>query len=419
MSQKRIAGSELNHDNWNDEEENEDAGEFKKATTDILEKRIRKIAKRRMPNKTSETEALNNPFIGFGGFQKESSAALSPFGFLSKIPSQSATLKVNGEQKPMKTTVSSKNKEKNLEYFNKVKGLNKAFVEWIKSNIEENDLCDFTPVFRDYEKYMKKFEDLKENNLNASINLAPETTHMSKFSFEKPKTSPVGFFSAPNTTSSNVSVFFDKSEPVQKSPSTQEIEKNQKFSFGSANQTTPIQPTSKLPLSTPFSFGLSTNAHFSGFGAATSTPFSFNNVGQTAISTTENVNNGEDEADEEPPKNEFVPVVEEDSLYSKRCKVFVKTANEYADRGVGTLYIKKVDEKIQLLVRADTNLGNIIFNIIITAGLPVSRQGKNNVMIVCVPTPDSKPIPTPVLIRVKTSEEADELKKKIEKYIDN
>jgi nuclear pore complex protein Nup50 len=42
-------------------------------------------------------------------------------------------------------------------------------------------------------------------------------------------------------------------------------------------------------------------------------------------------------------------------------------------------------------------------------------MGKNNVMIVCVPTPDEKPPPTSVLIRVKTGEEADDLLNAINK----
>ena len=33
---KRNAGSELNHDNWDEEEETEEAGEFKKASDDQM-----------------------------------------------------------------------------------------------------------------------------------------------------------------------------------------------------------------------------------------------------------------------------------------------------------------------------------------------------------------------------------------------
>lgn len=45
-------------------------------------------------------------------------------------------------------------------------------------------------------------------------------------------------------------------------------------------------------------------------------------------------------------------------------------------------------------------------------------MGKNNVMMVCIPNPPfdpkSPPVPTPLLFRVKTGEEADELLSKLE-----
>ncbi|EDS43098.1 nucleoporin [Culex quinquefasciatus] len=48
-------------------------------------------------------------------------------------------------------------------------------------------------------------------------------------------------------------------------------------------------------------------------------------------------------------------------------------------------------------------------NIILNETMPVQGMGKNNVMLVCVPTPETKPPPTSVLLWVKTGEEADEL----------
>lgn len=50
--------------------------------------------------------------------------------------------------------------------------------------------------------------------------------------------------------------------------------------------------------------------------------------------------------------------------------------------------------------------------------MPCSRLGKNNVMVVCVPNPpvdDKNPSsPIPLLIRVKTADDADELHKILE-----
>lgn len=50
MAGKRAASTDLNHDNWDDEEKPEEAGTFKKASDDVLEKRIVKKAKRRLQN---------------------------------------------------------------------------------------------------------------------------------------------------------------------------------------------------------------------------------------------------------------------------------------------------------------------------------------------------------------------------------
>ena len=66
--------------------------------------------------------------------------------------------------------------------------------------------------------------------------------------------------------------------------------------------------------------------------------------------------------------------------------------------------------------------GNILLNVMLSATMPASRQGKNNVFLVCVPNPpiSGKPeaeaddTPTPMLIRVKTADDADELLGKID-----
>lgn len=67
-------------------------------------------------------------------------------------------------------------------------------------------------------------------------------------------------------------------------------------------------------------------------------------------------------------------------------------------------------------------LGNILLNIILSDSLPVSRTGKNNVLLMCVPNPPIDPKKAdakeaiPMLIRVKTGEDADELLKTLNKH---
>jgi nuclear pore complex protein Nup50 len=59
MSSKRIATTELNHDNWNDEEEPEAPGVFKKASENELQKRVIISAKRRIATNPEKSVCLS------------------------------------------------------------------------------------------------------------------------------------------------------------------------------------------------------------------------------------------------------------------------------------------------------------------------------------------------------------------------
>ena len=49
------------------------------------------------------------------------------------------------------------------------------------------------------------------------------------------------------------------------------------------------------------------------------------------------------------------------------------------------LYLKTVEGgKTQLLIRADTNLGNVLLNILLSPQMPTTRVGKNNVSFMLV-----------------------------------
>ncbi|KAL7735898.1 hypothetical protein ACLKA6_002348 [Drosophila palustris] len=161
-----------------------------------------------------------------------------------------------------------------------------------------------------------------------------------------------------------------------------------------------------------------TAAVSSGFSFASPSPaFSFANVKPPTAAAIEAAGDAAEEEEHTPPKAEFNKVVEDDATFSKRCKVFVKKDKDFTDRGVGTLYLKPVkdSDKTQMLVRADTNLGNILINLILSNGLPCQRLGKNNVMMVCIPTPEETKA-TSILLRVKSGEEADELLEQIKTH---
>ena len=86
------------------------------------------------------------------------------------------------------------------------------------------------------------------------------------------------------------------------------------------------------------------------------------------------------------------------------------------------LSLKKVENKTLVLLRNDTALGKILLNIFLGEATPISRSGKNNVILMSIPNPpvftknadgdNAKPVS--YLIRVKTSENADDLFKQME-----
>ena len=450
---KRGAISDLNHDNWDEEEEEEEAGVFKKASDDTLKKRVIKTAKRRVQTSNGSGDGPKSVFSGFAGFKTApSTQAASPFSFLTKTTSPTnagdkkdpptfsfGTLTKDDSEKPPSNTAfsgfggfgklgssgstsiatsapsvtqpksdleKSSKEEPSADYGQKVKELNLAVTKWIQTHVDKNPFCKLTPIFKDYEKYLKEIDD-EEDNKKTAKKEDPQPVK------EQPK--QTGFsFGAP-ADKSKASTGFGAESPKSgftfgtsvTSPTAIGADKPRTgFTFGG-----PATTDSDKPKTGGLMFG-STSADKVPFGS--STPFTFSNVTQTPA-TSQSEEKADDDEDQ-PPKVEFTPVEEKDSLFSKRCKMFVKQDGAFSERGLGTLHVKKVDGKTQLIVRADTSLGNILLNIILNDSIPTQRLGKNNVMLVCMPTPDSKPPPVPVLLRVKTEQEADELFKKFEEF---
>lgn len=290
--------------------------------------------------------------------------------------------------------------QQKLDYYRELTGLNQSLAEWIKRKVEENPICILTPIYDDYAKHLKT---IQEKHKTSTKTPATNSVVASTSTNAKPISEPAKSFSFASLASTSTTIS-TQDKPLSGFGTDSKTEPSK----GLAAATTPAKPTysfgsltSTAPSATPFSFG--------GPGVK---PFTFSNVAKPVDSTEPSDTNAKDADadDDQPPKYEFVPVVEKDSFYSKRCKVFVKGDKGYADRGVGMLYLKKVEgsAKTQLLVRADTSLGNILLNILLTEGMPAQRMGKNNVMVVCLPLPDAQG-PSSVLIRVKNEEEADDL----------
>ncbi|XP_028409477.1 nuclear pore complex protein Nup50-like [Dendronephthya gigantea] len=155
-------------------------------------------------------------------------------------------------------------------------------------------------------------------------------------------------------------------------------------------------------------------------GMSSSVVHSFNGGTTTNLSRANDVKPPEScESSDDTPQNiqsQAKSTPEEEAFYSIRCKLFFKRDNDWSELGVGTLSLKKITtEKIRVLVRNDTALSKILLNIFVSNETPTSRSG-NNVLLMSVPNPpvfgkegdNTKPVS--YLIRVKTSEKADELR---------
>ena len=265
----------------------------------------------------------------------------------------------------MSASDTPKTKSNKGEYLSSLKSLNTQVTSWIKSHVDQNPLIDLTPVFKDYEKHISDMRN--------------------KCSIKAP--------------------VMDSAEKAGMKEATKAL------TFGVSANPSPSLFTSS-------SIGNSQSI----FGSAPKTGFSFGfGNSQTNKETSKEDVREEEEKEEESssPEKPTEPVVEEDALYTRKCKLFYKKADSYEERGLGNIHLKMTeDKKLQMIVRAATSLGNILLNVLVTPETPVERLGKNNVMIVTIPNPpiekkESDQKPVTFLIRVKTAEDADELKDKI------
>lgn len=316
--------------------------------------------------------------------------------------------------------------------------LNKQFFQWIDKHLKKNPYILISPCIRDYEKhlaeltkeYANKKDDVEENAEQDAKNVIKEETAIIKTSEKSPAPKGLlsGIFGNPSTnTKAETSNFTfgngsqpftfgqNKKDPTVGSESSTGTSASGGFSFGN--------PPSGAP-SSGFTFGSSAVGSTFGSGSM------FGQAAAAAIQakkesdTTEAEENDEDQ----PPKVEIKQVVEDDAIHSVRCKLFYKKDKEFAEKGLGMLYLKKVDEneeesnvKTQLLVRADTNLGNILLNIMLNKQMSLLKRN-NCIQFVCIPNPEIPGVtsgsPVSMLIKVKNADQANILEDELKKRID-
>ncbi|OWF50667.1 nuclear pore complex protein Nup50-like [Mizuhopecten yessoensis] len=411
---KRTATTELTDRNWDHEDEPEEAGQFVQASSNTIKQRQIIKAKR----KSSTAEGGSRSFTGFSGFSFKPTSTSTPFSFNVKSVTngQSETKETAASvippvkgvpaPNPVKSTPASNGSAKTESgdsvtcnaYSENLKKLNESVLSWIQKHVEKNAYCILTPIFKDYEKHLDELE--KEKSEKTGKNNGMESKTATTFS----------------TVTTGVEPALSSTKPAFSFGTSATATPSSGFSFGSTKAASAPSDGTK-GANGGSTFG-ATVTGFSGFNLQSNLgtkPSPFFAVGQS----TGAMGSSQDAAEEEyePPKPESTEVKEEGALHTIKCKLFYQKDGAWKERGVGFLHLKKADDKIQLVVRADTSLGNILLNIILSSSLPLSRQGKNNVSIMCVPNPplDTKEDPkaTPMLIRVKTPEDADTLLEKM------
>lgn len=370
MACKRTAASDLNHDNWNDEEEPEEAGTFVKASQDVLEKRVVKAARRRLPRsadvsllglmrnvhwfddspmvQTNDFQGTTKSAFGsFAGFKTTPAPSESPFSFLAKAntigslssnpllntgSASNGLTKVpeNGTPKSTATFLSadsspkqplakkveqSENKEENIfkkssDYYAKLKGLNESVTQWIKSHVDSNPFCILTPIFRDYERYLKDIEanhgrDSSRLRSNSDIVLEPPQATSSKLqssssmesatneSAEKKIDKPMfDGGKSPGTDWSAKKSVFGSTIPDGKSmfgSSTNDKTENKSIFGSTSTENNPFlnknSPTSQNPEETEKSKSEQSSSGYMSFSQANSTAATFS-FGQSSTAST-------------------------------------------------------------------------------------------------------------------------------------
>ncbi|XP_066275096.1 nuclear pore complex protein Nup50-like [Branchiostoma lanceolatum] len=398
------------------------------------------------------------PFSGFG----TGSSTPSP-GVSERSPAGGPSSPGASERSPAGSPSSPRYSP---QYCGQLRSLNLNLLQWLQKHVDNNPVCDLTPSFRDYERHLRDIEarfppatgtgTTGTDSVTGGNGVPDQTASQSgngqlSFKFSSPPqdktdTSAVTTNSSAfgvtigQSASSGVTIGQSTSSGVtigqSSSPSGITIGHSSSFITGTSTAPTPFSFSASSG-GTIFGGASTTFGGSAAFGGAAGKPaldsgfkfsttdssssassrFKFSFASKPSAPTSVSSDTKEEES-YEPPKPEVKEVKEDGAFYTIRCKLFYQKDGTYKDKGVGNLHLKKTgDSKTQLVVRADTSLGNILLNILLFPSMPVSRQGKNNVALVCVPNPPldekSDPVATPMLIRVKTGEAADELCKQL------
>lgn len=357
---KRIAEKELTDRNWDQEDEAEEVGTFSVASEEVLKNRAIKKAKRRNVGFESDGGGAFKGFKGlvassggggFSGFGNgaggkpleglsngNSITSAPPFsstraatetkatfgstainGPISLVDKKISTPKTNGDGQQPSSSGAARHGNA---YHKQLAALNCSVRDWIVKHVNTNPLCDLTPIFKDYEKYLASIEQQHGNS--GSSNSESEANKISV------EAQPPSLFGSTKLQPESPFLFHvNKTEDASEKKVEAVSEKSKdpslgaasaSFNFGKKMESSVMGSLNSGPL-TGFSFS---SGNSSLFGKDTtqskpvSSPFSTKTLESQAESGGNECKGGDEEENDEPPKVIVTEVKEDDAFYSKK-----------------------------------------------------------------------------------------------------
>ncbi|KAG3290761.1 nucleoporin 50 [Ictidomys tridecemlineatus] len=355
---KRIAEKELTDRNWDQEDEAEEVGTFSVASEEVLKNRAIKKAKRRNVGSESDSggafkgfKGLVVPsggggFSGFGsgpggkpleGLSNGNSTSAPPFTGARAAAEPKATFgsfaangptalvdkkisdpKTNGSSpQPSSSSLASSTACAGSTYHKQLAALNCSVRDWIVKHVNTNPLCDLTPIFKDYEKYLATIEQQHDNSGSGNSEsgmsqMSVDTQTPSLFGSAKLSQESTFLFhgnKTEDTSEKKMEVVSEKKTDI--APEAASVS----FNFGKKIDSSVLGSLSSGP-SAGFSFSPGNSSLFSK-DITQSKPVSSPLEGQAEGGSNECKGEDEEESDE-PPKVVVTEVKEEDAFYSTK-----------------------------------------------------------------------------------------------------
>ncbi|XP_072452733.1 nuclear pore complex protein Nup50 isoform X2 [Notamacropus eugenii] len=362
---KRNAEKELTDRNWDQEDDVEEVGTFSVASEEVLKNRAIKKAKRRGVSSESESGGAFKGFKGLvvppgGGGLFGNGTSIKPLEGLSNggsassasslAPAKAASekkvtfarvtangpmfptgadrnatyTKTNGDsQQPSSSSRGAQGKTCGASaYHRQLAALNCSVRDWIVKHVDTNPLCDLTPIFKDYERYLTSIEQLPGSGSDS--NLEREAGQQLQGS----STGPAALTSSQQSQDAPFVFDPDKGEGAtnkqaealseKKTTSAMGTSSAASFHFGRKVDSSVLGPLGTSPMAN-FSFSPGNQGMFGKDTAQPSPVSSFTKMPESRTDTSAAESKGaEEEENEDPPKAIITEVKEEDAFYSKK-----------------------------------------------------------------------------------------------------